>query len=188
MHTAFHVVWGVSKHIAFAYLVYSLTRHLRGESPTGLNTGLLLFGVTFPDTVDKLLVAGGTLSYGRAFAHSLLTMAFLIGCLALVARTWGGTERAKAFSMGYLLHVPVDMYGPLLTGKYSMDTAFLFWPVVVEYPLGIATPELPVARRTLFGVVIGSALLLWLYDFAPSLRRLLIQLGSRFELSRIGRK
>lgn len=169
MHTVSHVVWGVSKHLAFGYLVYSVVRHRRGRSPTGWTTVALLVGIAFPDLVDKSLAAASVVGYGRSFAHSLLTATAVLAAVTRLAHRWESEELGAAFAVGYLSHLPVDMYGPLLTGYQSMDTAFLFWPVVVEYSLGVPTPELPVGRDAVFTAVIASALSLWLSDRLPPL-------------------
>lgn len=181
MHTIFHIIWGMSKHVAFGYLVYSLVQHKRGRSPTGRTTSMLLFGIAFPDLIDKTLTLAGAVGYGRSFAHSLITASAIIVVTTLLARRWNRADSGTAFAVGYLLHIPVDMYGPLLTGKYSMDTAFLFWPVVVEHPLGVMTPELPVSRNAIFSVVIASAFCLWLYDRMPVVSDI-----ARFSYSRLG--
>lgn len=170
MHTVFHIAWGISKHLAFGYLVYSIVQRLRGEAPTGPQSGMLFVGIVFPDVVDKLLVVLGVLPYGRAFAHSLFTTAFLLLLVRVVVLKWGHAALGRAFGLGYLSHLPVDMYGTLLTGSQSMDTAFLFWPILVEYPLPLATPALPVGKQTVFAIVIGSGLVVWVYDEAPTLR------------------
>jgi len=167
MHTIVHVAWGVSKHVAFGYLVYSILRHGRGLSPTDEATAVLLVGTVFPDLVDKLLVVAGVVGYGRSFAHSLLTAAGILLLADVLARRADRRDLHTAFGVGYLSHVAVDMYGPLLTGSQAMDTAFLFWPLVVEYPLGVPTPELPVSRFLVFSAVTASAVGLWLYDGLP---------------------
>lgn len=167
MHTLAHVVWGVAKHVAFGYLVYSVVRHRRGKSPTGKTTAVVVFGVLFPDVVDKPLAYVGVVEYGRSVAHSLLTATVILVVVVRLARRWNRAELGTAFGIGYLSHVPVDMYGPILLGNQSIDTAFLFWPVVVEYPVGIGTPGFFVAKETTFTVIIVAAFCLWLYDRMP---------------------
>jgi membrane-bound metal-dependent hydrolase YbcI (DUF457 family) len=161
------VAWGVGKHLAFGYLVYSLLEHRRGRSPGGAKTVVLLVGVMFPDLVDKPLVLLGVLEYGRSFAHSLFTASVIAGIVCLFAHRQGRFELGWIFGLGYLLHLPVDLYGPLLTGNNPIDTAFLFWPVAVEYPLGVMPPDIPVSKGTAFSVVMISAFGLWVYDGFP---------------------
>lgn len=169
MHTTFHMLWGAGKHVAFAYLVYSLLGHSRGKSPRGTEVAVLFFGVMFPDIVDKLLVWLGVLDYGRSFAHSLITASVIIGIVRLLAQEVDELELGNTFGLGYLLHLPVDLYGPLLTGHNPVDTAFLFWPLLIEHPLGVMPPPIPVARNTVFTVVLIVAFLLWVYDGLPLL-------------------
>jgi len=123
----------------------------------------------FPDLVDKPLVLFGVMRYGRVFAHSLFTTVVLIIVIRYITRRWNRADLGTAFGIGYLSHAPVDMYGTVLTGSQSVDTAFLFWPIVVEYPLGIPTPELPVSRVVIFATVMVLALGMWLYDRMPIL-------------------
>lgn len=169
MHTELHMVWGLSKHLAFGYLLYSLAQHVRGRSPTGMTTGVLALGIVFPDLIDKPLTFLGILEYGRGPAHSLLIAGPIIVIVHLFSNRWNHPEFGTAFAVGYISHIPVDMYGPLLTGHHSIDTAFLFWPVVIEYPLGILPPYLPISRYLLFSVIIAGAFCLWVYDMIPVL-------------------
>lgn len=172
MHTATHLLWGVSKHVSVAYLAYSLIRHRRGRRPTGALVGVVLLGAVFPDLVDKPLVVLGVVEYGRSAAHSLLSASAVLVVLWKLGEGAGRSEATVAFATGYLSHVVVDMYGPLLTGSQSMDTAFLLWPVVVEYPLGVPTPSLPVGRGALFGTLMLCSVCLWVYDGLPILSTL----------------
>jgi membrane-bound metal-dependent hydrolase YbcI (DUF457 family) len=114
-HTVAHVVWGVSKHLAAGYLLYSLLRHARGRSPASPAVVALLVGALFPDLVDKALAYVGVLSYGRSFAHSLLTAGVVLAAVAWLADRAGNREAAVAFAVGYLSHVAVDMVPPLVT-------------------------------------------------------------------------
>lgn len=167
MHSLVHVVWGVFKHVATGYLIYSVVEHGRGRSPTGTTASVLVVGVLFPDFVDKSLTYAGVLEYGRGFAHSLFTATAIICLVGFLTRRRDRARLGLAFGLGYVSHLPVDMYGTLLTGSQPMDTAFLLWPVVVEYSLGIPTPELPVSRTTVFTLVGISAICLWVYDGLP---------------------
>lgn len=179
MHSTSHILWGAGKHLAFAYLVYSLLQHRRGESPRGPAVAVLFLGVMFPDLVDKSLVWLGFLEYGRSFAHSLLTASVVVGVVYLLANATSRSELGYTFGLGYLLHLPVDLYGPMLTGNHPIDTAFLFWPLVSEYPLGVMPPGIPVAKRTVFGVLLAAAVLLWAFDGFPILDELLETARSR---------
>lgn len=167
MHTPAHIAWGISKHLAFGYLLYSIIQHWRGGSPDWQTVSVLLFGTMFPDLIDKALVFSGFLGYGRGFAHSLLTAVPLILLTRSLTRRLNRAELGTAFGIGYLSHIPIDLYGPLLTGSTDMDTAFLLWPVLVEHSLGIETPQFWISRSVLFLTILGAAFLLWLYDGMP---------------------
>lgn len=167
MHTPVHVIWGVSKHLAAGYLVYAVVQHVRRRSPTSLPVAVLLLGALFPDLIDKPLAAAGVVGYGRSVAHSLFTASALVAAAGFLAGKWSRVDAGVAFGIGYLSHVAVDMYGPVLTGTDAVDTAFLFWPVLVEHSLGVATPELPLSRHAIFAAVVASSFFLWVYDGAP---------------------
>lgn len=181
MHTPGHMVWGVLKHLAFGYLVYSIVQHGLGRSPTGRTVSVLLVGTVFPDVIDRSLKFAGLVGYGRTVTHSLISASLIIVAIVLLARRLDRTDLGDAFVLGYLSHIPVDMYGTLLTGSQSMDTAFLFWPVLVEYSLGVPTPELPVSRATVFTGVVVSAFCLWLYDGMPIASDIARFSASRFD-------
>lgn len=173
------LAWGAGKHLAFGYLVYSLLEHGRGRSPEGRKAVVLLVGVMFPDLVDKPLVLLGILEYGRSFAHSLITVSVIVGIVCLVAHRHGRFELGWTFGLGYLLHIPVDLYGPLLTGNNPIDTAFLFWPVAVEHPLGVMPPDIPVSKGSVFSVIVVSSFALWVYDRVPVVSEITHSLRAR---------
>jgi len=166
MHTIPHVVWGLAKHIAFGYIVFSIIQHIRGRSPSGRATVALLVGVTFPDVIDKSLVFAGILGYGRSFAHSLIVTAATAVIVRYLSRRRDQIESGKSFLIGYISHIPVDLYGPMLTGK-SLDTAFLLWPLLVEYPVIKPPPTPGVPKSTIFTLIIISGFILWMYDGKP---------------------
>lgn len=167
MHSLGHMLWGVTKHVAFGYLIYSLVQHYQGRAPTGQTTSVVLLGAIFPDVVDKPFVVLGVLEYGRAAAHSLLTATVIIAGVRWLTVRLDAARLSVAFGIGYLSHLAVDLYGPLLTGTTTIDTAFLLWPVLVEHPLGVPTPSLPFGKSEFFTVVIVGAACQWLYDRAP---------------------
>lgn len=169
-HTVPHVVWGVSKHLAAGYLLYSLIQHARGRSPFGLAVGALLGGSMFPDLVDKPLAAVGVLGYGRSLGHSLLTAGIVLAAVARLADRTVGRETAAAFAVGYLSHVAVDMIPPLVTRGATAHTGFLFWPLVTRHELGWVASGLPVPRTAAFAAVMVAATALWLRDGVPPIR------------------
>lgn len=174
MHSLVHMAWGVFKHVATGYLIYSVIEHGRDRSPTGATASVLVIGVVFPDLMDKSLTYAGVLTYGRGLAHSLFTATVIICLVGFLTRRIERSRLGFAFGLGYVSHLPVDMYGTLLTGGQPMDTAFLLWPVVVEHSLGIMTPELPVSRKTVFTIIGISAICLWVYDGFPGVPKRLL--------------
>lgn len=172
------IAWAVGKHLAFGYVVYSLLERSQGRVPD-LETAALLFGVVVPDLVDKPLVFLGVLSYGRSFAHSLFTASILVATVYLVTHRLDRGDLGRAFGLGYVLHLPVDLYGPMLTGHHPIDTAFLFWPIAVDRSLGVMPPALPVAKRTVFSIVMIGAVALWIADGLPIVSDVANRLGLR---------
>lgn len=119
------------EHLAVGYLFYSfLTRVRTGSPPDWMAALVLAFGTQFPDLIDKPLAWElGLLPSGNTLAHSLFT-ALPLSVLVLVLTKHRGVPRLGiAFTVGYLLHLPGDVFYPLLYGnKPWLD--FLLWPIV----------------------------------------------------------
>jgi membrane-bound metal-dependent hydrolase YbcI (DUF457 family) len=163
-YTVKNVAWGVLKHLATGYLIYSVIERIRGCRLAGGPVIAALIGSLGPDLIDKPLTWVGVLGYGRSFSHSLFTtIAILIISFVLACR-FDSFELSFAFAVGYLSHILVDMFGEIFGGLPYVDTAFLFWPVVVKQPTGVASPALPVSDATVFILIMASAAVLWVLD------------------------
>lgn len=164
MHSLEHIAWGTCKHLSAGYLAFSVLRRVSGNPPTAEAVVAVLFGSLAPDLADKPLVALGVLDYGRSMFHSLFTMGVVVGLAAVFARTRGRTALCRPFALGYGSHVAVDFADEVIGGYWGIDTAFLFWPGVVDYPLPVSAPLLPVGKGALFGAVMIAALCSWVAD------------------------
>ncbi len=118
-------------HLAAGYIVYSLLKRLTGRHPpSALAVGFVLIGTQLPDLIDKPLGwYFHILPSGASLAHSLLFAVPL--CLVVLAwRAWrGAVTEGIAFSVGYLLHLPADVFYPVLVGA-GAKPYILFWPLV----------------------------------------------------------
>lgn len=182
MHSLAHILWGTCKHLSAGYLVFSVLRRISGDPPTATATAAVLFGSLAPDLLDKPLVALGVLSYGRSMFHSLLAMGAVVGLVAVVGRTRGRTAVLYPFALGYGSHLAVDYADEVLGTYWGADTAFLLWPVLVDYPLPVAVPLLPVDDGTLFGAGMLVALALWVSDGLVGLTDAVRYLRNRYDI------
>ena len=194
------------EHAVVGYVAYSLFCHLYyRDSPGGLEAAAVVFASLLPDLIDKPLAwEFGVFESGYALGHSVFVAVPLAIVVGLLAR-WRGRPRAGiAFGVGYLLHLPADVYYPPLRGG-SPAYDIVLWPVVTtgsggghghggflerfsglfegyraellsSDPSYYVLAQLPVA---------GFALALWLYDGAPIARELLA--GSKRVLTGHGR-
>lgn len=119
------------EHLVVGYLCYSLYCRLRtGAVPSGMAVVAVAFGTQFPDLIDKPLSWQlGLLSSGNSLAHSVFT-ACLVSALAVVLTKRRGAEQVGiAFAVGYLTHLPGDVFYPLVYGNEPW-ISFLWWPLV----------------------------------------------------------
>jgi hypothetical protein len=184
------------EHLAVGYLCYSLAVHLLARrAPRSWPVVALAVGTQFPDLVDKPLAwTFAVLPAGHSLAHSLL-VAVPISALA-VALAWHFDCRqvGMAFALGYLSHLPADVFYPVLLGG-DPNLGFLLWPVVpavepavdvgfaemVRILLARYIEELATGRITGYVAVelglLASVALLWLADGVPPFRSLWSRLG-----------
>jgi hypothetical protein len=128
--------WG---HVAVGYLCYSLYCHLRGHRPNGPATIALLIGTQFPDLVDKPLSWIFDLLPAGVFAHTVF-VAIPVSILVLVAaRRYSHTELGVAFVVGYLSHLPADVF-PSIVFSQEVRAWFLFWPVIPRPGVDVSNP------------------------------------------------
>lgn len=128
------------EHLAVGYLCYSLfVRSRYARKPDALPVVALAVGTQFSDLVDKPLAwTFGVLPGGHSLAHSAL-VAVPIALLAVAFFEKIGT----AFAVGYLSHLPGDVFYPALVGgRPNVD--FLLWPLVpaAESPTSIGFLEI----------------------------------------------
>jgi hypothetical protein len=177
------------EHLAVGYVAYSLAcRLVPGEHRPGMAaTAALAFGTQLPDLVDKPLGWGTTLlPNGTSLAHSLLFAVPLVVVVALLARRRGRPAVGVAFGVGYLLHLPSDVLYSVLLGRPAWDASFLLWPLLsapaqppgsvfdragelVAALLEVLASPAGVTYLLFDGLLLGSALLLWLRDGCPGL-------------------
>jgi hypothetical protein len=178
------------EHLAIGYIVYSLSsRVLGGRPPDAVVLLALAVGSQFPDLVDKPLGwVFHVFSAGVSVAHSLLIAVPLSVLVVAVARTRRATAVGVAFAVGYLLHLPADAVYPVMLGQ-DPKVGFLLWPLVpapaanpeallpyVEALLGAFLARLASPQGVLYVTaeltLLLFALVLWIGDGGPGLRRL----------------
>jgi hypothetical protein len=187
------------EHAAVAYLAYSLSvRAVTGRAPREWPVLALALGSQFPDLIDKPAewVFGVLPSTG--VAHSVFTAVPLTLVLLAVGARRGWVGVSAGFAVGYLLHLPGDVfYDVILGNEPSYDK--VLWPLVP----GTVRPDVdlvalltrffdryaefilsPAGVAYLLGEValVGGAVVLWLADGRPGLgvlRRLLWRLIGR---------
>lgn len=175
------------EHAAVAYIVYSLlTRITTHEAPGAGATVAVLVGSQLPDLIDKPLAWWlHVLPSGRSLAHSLL-----FSVLFFAVALWIGSRRDRpdlgiALGAGSLLHLPGDVFYPVLLG-HGPDYKFLFYPFISREayagPGAIIKVSslasdflafLQTARGTLYLsgelALFFGALWLWVWDGKPGL-------------------
>ena len=175
------------EHLAIGYLTYSLL--VRLGSGTGPSAGAALAvaaGTQFPDLVDKPLGWGTSiLPSGQSLAHSLLFALPVIVLVVVLARRFDRNAIGTAFGIGYLSHLPGDVFYPVLLGGEPRISPLL-WPIL---PSGGSDPgailahvtDLFASFTTLLNTPAGTyyllaevtllfaALLLWIADGTPGL-------------------
>lgn len=117
------------EHVAVGYIAYSLlSRTAVARRPGWAEVVAVTVGALGPDLIDKPLAWGlGVFPDGYSLGHSV----FFALPLAVVAVVVGGLlgRRAvgAAFGLGYLSHLPADVFYPMATGGEPAFGAVL-WP------------------------------------------------------------
>ncbi|QCJ47428.1 metal-dependent hydrolase [Haloprofundus sp. MHR1] len=163
--------WG---HLAFGYVWYSVwSRTTTREPPTEVSTLAVVLGTQFPDLVDKPLAwVFGLLPSGRSLAHSVLTMALVVGVLYFLARKYRRTDLVTAFGIGYASHLVGDSLSALFDAEYG-ELAFLLYPLMYtdygeEYGFLYRLAQLDIGD--FLGpqfLVVLAVVVLWIIDGAP---------------------
>lgn len=119
------------EHLAVGYLCYSLYARARTDAPpNGIETLAVALGTQFPDLVDKPLAWQlGLLSSGNSLAHSAFTAVLLLVFVLGLSKRLGVSQLGVAFAVGYLVHLPGDVFYPLVYGGGPW-IEFLWWPFV----------------------------------------------------------
>ena len=184
------------EHVVLGYLAYSLFCHLRyGDPPDGPGAFVATSASLLPDLVDKPLAWSlGVVQSGHAIAHSV----FFAVPLAMVVVAWshsrGHVRTGVAFALGYLLHLPADIYYQYAVND-TIEPEMVLWPVrTLEQPptragfVGETIRRIGELRLELLAgdisqymwmqfALMGTVAVLWLFDGAPVLREIL--LGSK---------
>lgn len=177
------------EHVFFAYVFYSIYRHLRyGESPSGPATIALAFGSVLPDLIDKPLAwQFGIVESGYTVGHSVVVTVPLLFGTYLLARRRDHAREGAAFVVGYLFHIVGDVL-PISLRRGELYVDHILWPIVVVEPTrthegfsvgvlyhlstyveGIVALEVtPVVALQLGSLAFG--LLLWRCDGYPGVR------------------
>lgn len=144
----------------------------------------VVLGTQFPDIVDKPLAWQlGVLPSGNSLAHSAVVAGLLSVLVLMVSKRWGVPQLGIAFVVGYLLHLPGDVFYPLVYGDGPW-IEFLWWPFVsvdsggslgfisklthlIERTAGFLRS--PAGRAYLAGELglLVSALAVWWFDGRP---------------------
>jgi hypothetical protein len=127
--------WG---HLAFGYVIYSLTsRGWFDEPPRGPSVYLLAFATQLPDLVDKPLSwVFGVFPTGYSVAHSVFVAVPVAVAVALVAWRWNRLAVGVAFVVGYWSHLVGDLLvGAVTEQQYVIER--VLWPVATLPPYAV---------------------------------------------------
>jgi hypothetical protein len=196
------------EHAANGYIGYSLFVHaVYRDSPTGLETIVVVFASILPDLIDKPLAWHfGVFESGYALGHSVFFAVPLSLAAIVLAYHRGRPRTGWAFAIGYLLHTPFDIIPNYVReGEAPIDRAL--WPLeragegeggefreeFVENMVSYASVVLeqltsgdPSPYFLFLLGLFGFVFLLWIYDGMPVLRE--AYYGVRHHLSDDGSK
>ena len=170
------------EHVAVGYLLYSIVVHaLRGHRPTGLPVVVVGVASVLPDLVDKPLGWWLGVLPSLGLGHSVF---FAVGAVSL-AWAFAGERYATPLGIGLVSHLVGDVfYKAAVAGR--LEWKFLLWPLVEQptsggteflsqfwYWMGfyvefLTSPE-GMAYLGFEIALLGTALLLWIYDGFPGL-------------------
>lgn len=179
------------EHVAVGYLALSVGTHLlRRRPPMDREAIAAAVGAVLPDLIDKPLAWGlGLFPSGYGAAHSVFFALPAAAATVALARARGRTSVGVAMAVGYLSHLPADLFArtiadgrvpvervlwPVRTDTSTYPEGFLgtFWSFLQAYVGGLLAGELDVALFVPL-VAVGICLVVWLRDGAPGLRPVL---------------
>jgi hypothetical protein len=173
------------EHLAVGYLGYSLWSHLRaGQRPAGLPVVILAVATQLPDLVDKPLGWWIGVLPSVGLGHSL----FFAAPVMVLAWLLGGRRLGIPVVLGLGSHLLGDVFFKAVVGG-SLEYAFLVWPLFdqpvsgngggeglfsqvgywIAHFLEFLTSSEGLAYLGFEVLLVGSALLLWIYDGVPGL-------------------
>lgn len=181
------------EHAIIGYITYSLLVHLLyHDSPTGIETLVVVFASLLPDLLDKPLAwQFGVFadSGGYAIFHSVFFVVPLsIGGL-MFAYYRDQSRIGWAFGIGYVFHLPADVI-PRTVERIKdgqLDLEKVLWPVqtyggespesfvggsmhyLVVFAEQVYGAEPTMFLQAIFGLTV-FAFLLWIYDGMPVVR------------------
>jgi len=175
------------EHLAFGYLLYSVTVHVVDRrAPDGKRVIVLALATQIPDLVDKPLSwAFDVFTVGYGAAHSVLVVVPAL-CVAgvVAARSTLDGRTVAAYGVGHLSHLAGDLVYPVLRGE-PVPVGRLLWPVASfpgpETDVGLVERTLYYVLRYLYDILtldpsplllvqfglLAAVGLLWLADGAP---------------------
>lgn len=177
------------EHLAFGYLLWAGSVHLRGRRRVRADEALaVVLATQLPDLIDKPLAwTFAVLPSGVSLAHSLSFALPVTAAAVLLGRRTGRRTAAAAFAVAYGSHLLGDALYPLVRG-HSFSPWFALWPFVsvpsnhahphgllrnVAYYLDGYIAMLLSPRGFAYVVLelalLGAALAVWLYDDTPGL-------------------
>jgi len=130
------------EHAALGYLLVSATtRVIWSRPPSDMTALLAVFGSQFPDLVDKPLGwVFEVFPSGVSVAHSVLVAVGICFCVWIFGVVYDRRKEALAFCLGYLSHMPADIFYPVLAGG-EPNWSVALWPLMLKNARG-ETPAL----------------------------------------------
>lgn len=179
------------EHVAVGYLTLSVGTHLlRRRPPTDREAIAAAVAAVLPDLIDKPLAWGlGLYPSGYGAAHSVFFALPAAAATVALARTRGRAAIGAAAAVGYLSHLPADMFAATMTdGRVPLER--VLWPIRTAsstYPEGFFGTFESFLRAYLGGLLageldaalfvplaaVGICFVIWLRDGAPGLRPVL---------------
>lgn len=170
------------EHAAVAYVLYSLWVHARsGGRPGGLPVLVVGVASVLPDLVDKPLGWWLGMLPSIGLGHSL----FFAIPLVLLAWAFAGGRYALPLGIGLVTHLAGDVFFKAVVGG-RLEWRFVLWPLIdqpvseggsflaqfeywmAHYVEFVTSPE-GMAYLGFEVTLIGSAVVLWVYDGFPGL-------------------